>query len=171
MTTLFDIDRDLRNLEEAIEEMEPDQQDAALLKWFADLESDLTEQRDRKIDNYCSLISELKAKESARKLEADRLVALGKVDGNKAERLKNKLLEYLNSKGINKLETAKHKLSVSKSGGKPPLILDDNYPIALMPEDVLDRVPNKSLIRALIEAGANFDFARLGDRGTSLRIR
>ena len=128
MTTLFDIDRDLRNLEEAIEEMEPDQQDAALLKWFADLESDLTEQRDRKIDNYCSLITELRAKESARKLEADRLIALGKVDGNKAERLKNRLLEYLNSKGISKLETAKHKLSVSKSGGKATLDLGRQLP-------------------------------------------
>lgn len=169
--TLFSISADIGELTALLDEIEGDDIESARLigEWL----EKLGEERDRKLDNYAALISELQARASVRKAEAKRLAELAASDEKKAEILKERLKWFFEVNKLKTLQTARYKLSLTKSGGKQPLILDDAISPTELPEKFqkLQVEPDKTAIRSALEAGEELDFAHLGDRSSTIRIR
>jgi Siphovirus Gp157 len=175
MKTLLDISTDLLELQQTLESLEdaPEEQAAEVADWFAALEQTTHEERDRKLDNYCALIAELEARAAARKVEAKRLSDRAKVDENKAKSLKSRLHEFFETHQLKTVETVRYRLSLVSNGGQLPIVLDESYSVAQMPEPFVQvsHSPNMDAIRQALQAGEVLEFARLGERGKSIRIK
>lgn len=169
--TLFSISDDINELTRLLDDIEDDdlESEQLITSWL----ENLGEERDRKLDNYAALISELEAKAEVRKKEAQRLAKLATSDEKKAAMLKERLKWFFEINKLKTLETARYKLSLTRSGGKQPLILDEAIPPAELPEKFqkIHVEPDKTAIRAALESGEELDFARLGDRTSNMRIR
>mgnify|MGYP002777016054 FL=1 len=168
--SLFSISEDLERLNELLDEIGDDTQQQELLsEWLQQIGTE----RDRKLDGYAALISEMQARAEARKSEAQRLMELAKADERRAQLLKERLKWFFESQQLKTIETTRYRLSLAKNGGKAPLILKSDLSPHQLPERfrTTSIEPNTNAIRAALEAGENLDFASLGDRGTSLRIK
>jgi hypothetical protein len=168
--SLFSISEDLERLNELLDEVGDDTQQQELLsEWLQHLGTE----RDCKLDGYAALISEMQARALARKTEAQRLMELAKADEQRAQLLKERLKWFFESQQLKTIETTRYRLSLAKNGGKAPLILKPDLSPHQLPEQfkTTSVEPNTSAIRAALEAGEKLDFASLGDRGTSIRIK
>ena len=119
------------------------------------------------------MISEIEARAEVRIAEAKRLTELANSDKAKVRLLKERLKWFFALHNLKKVETARYKLSLAANGGKAPLVISDSILATDLPER-FSRVtvePNTTAIREALEAGEELDFARLGERGTSIRIK
>lgn len=168
--TLFEIGADARALDALLEEIEGDISEpevaAAIDEWLQETGTAL----ETKLDGYAALITERTAKAKARREEAERMTKLARADENLAARLKERLQFFFEEHGIEKRETARFKISLAQNGGKLPLIIDDVSPDSL-PDYYTKRELDRESIREALEGGLPLNFARLGERGTSIRIR
>ena len=82
------------------------------------------------------------------------------------------LQEFFACHDLKTVETARYKLTLANNGGKAPLIVDDEFVLDL-PDEYLEwsAEPDRAKIRAALEAGEVLTFARLGERGQSMRIK
>lgn len=174
--TLFEIGGDVLALDALLDELggdiSDDQVAATIDEWLLENQSALSS----KLDSYAALIKEREAIAEARLDEAKRLNGLASADLNAAQRLKERLLFFFESYGIQKVETARYKVALQKHGGKLPLLLNEDLTPADVPEQFVVEVPatqriDTAAIRAELEAGKTLEFARLGERGSSIRIR
>lgn len=167
---LFNISDDLQHLNELLDDVGDDsQQQKIIAQWF----DTLGDERDRKLDSYCALISEMQARADVRKAEAKRMQELAVTDENRAKLLKDRLKTFFQLHDLKTINTDRYRLSLAKNGGKLPLILDENVSVTQLPEQY-QRVsidPDTTAIRESLEAGDVLPFAHLGERGTSLRIK
>jgi hypothetical protein len=169
MRTLFDISTDLEKLSELLDDCSDTEQQEAISNWLESIGSE----RDKKLDGYAALIGEIEARAEARVAEAKRLTELAASDKAKVRLLKERLKWFFALHNLKKVETARYKLSLAANGGKAPLVISDEILATNLPEQY-QRVtvePNTTAIREALEAGEELEFARLGERGTSLRIR
>lgn len=174
MRTLFEISDDLFALAQILDEEEgevrPETEDA-LDAFF----SELGDERDRKIDNYCALIRHFEALSAVRKEEAKRLNASAQTLENRAARLKSRLFVFFKLHGLGKLSTDRFTVGTQKAGGKLPLLLNPTY--ASMPEALPDEfkkvvvAPDNDAIRKAVEEGRAGDVAEFGERTEFLSIR
>lgn len=169
MTTLLEINADLLAfkalLDEANDELSPETEQA-IEAWF----SELTTNRDAKIDNYVAYCRDLQLRAAARKEEAERLLKRVQVDENTAKRLKQRLLDFMQQQGERSIETARYKVSVCGNGGKTPVdihAMPDELPAEFQKVKV---EPDVDKIRTALEAGAKVYGCWLGKRGQHLRI-
>lgn len=168
--TLFRISEDLEKLNELLDESADDAQQQQLIEeWLGEL----GEERDQKIDNYAALISELSHRAAARKAEAQRLMELVQADENRVRMLKDRLKWFFEVHNLKTVETLRYKLSLQRHGGKPPLILK----AAIVPTELPERFlkvsiePDTTAIRQALEVGEVLEWAQLGERGSSIRIK
>ena len=168
--TLFSIGTDLEKLNELLDEAGDDAQQQELISQWLD---DLGDERDRKLDGYAALITEMLARAEVRKAEAKRLQELAATDDNRARLLKDRLKCFFETHDLKTVQTPRYKLSLANNGGKLPLILDDSVPMSELPErfQKVSIDPNTALIREALSAGEVLEFAQLGERGTSMRIK
>ena len=140
---------------------------------------DLLENRDIAKEAYYakinSILNLIKNRESWAKIRRDRIFELKRlieIDNNLARNLNGYLLQHLSVNNINKLRTTDYNISISKNGGKQPVVVDPVDPDTL-PDDltVTERKVNKNAVRDRLLAGEKLSFARLGDRGQHLRIK
>jgi hypothetical protein len=172
MPTLLEIDRKLIAFHEFLEEAAGEdgeltpEVEAALDTWFAELTGELTD----KIDAYAALIREWTLRAAARREEMERLAQRVKADENAAKRLKERLKWYLESRGQGKIETKRFRVAVAKNGGKLPL--DVSVPPEQLPMEfqAIKIIVNEPTLRHALETGCEVPGARLGERGTHLRI-
>lgn len=131
------------------------------------------QERNRKLDGYAALIGEMAARAEARKSEARRLMELATVDENRARLLKDRLKTFFETHGLTTLDTTRYCLTLVKNGGLAPLILDESIPVAQLPEQfqLVSIDPNTAAIREALERGERLEFAQLGERGSSIRIK
>ena len=168
--TLFSISDDLEKLNELLDECNDDtQQQELIAQWF----EALGEERDKKLDGYAALITEMTARAEVRKGEAKRLMELATTDDNRAKLLKDRLKWFFETHNLKTVETSRYRLSLAKAGGKAPLILDESVPVTQLPErfQKVSIDPNTAAIREALERGEKLNFAQLGERGTSMRIK
>jgi hypothetical protein len=168
--SLFSVSNDLERLNELLDEAGDDTQQQELINnWL----EHLGEERDRKLDNYAALITEMLTRAEVRKAEAKRMMELAQSDGNRAKLLKDRLKWFFEVHSLKTVETARYKLSLAKVGGKVPLILDDSVPVTQMPErfQKISIDPDTTAIRLALEAGELLGFAQLGERSSSIRIK
>jgi len=172
--TLFEISDELAAFEELLTENDGDISDAAgetLEAWF----DQLTDARDAKIDDYCRLIASVTARANARTEELARLGALVDTDENTIKRLKTALHNFMLEQGVTKIETPLHRLIIAKNGGKPPLVVPEEWQEdpASAPERYHRRVVKLDVeaIRADLLGGEEIPGCAIGERGTHLRIK
>jgi len=173
--TLFEISDELAAIEELLTENGGDITDDAagetLEAWF----DQLTDARDAKIDDYCRLITMVTARANARTEELTRLGALVDTDENTIKRLKTALHNFMLERGVTKIETPLHKLTIAKNGGKAPLVIPEDWrnDPASAPEQYHRKVVHldTDLIRADLAGGEEIPGCAIGERGTHLRIK
>lgn len=165
--SLFDIAEDLRLLEESLLE-DPEQEDV-IREFLADAQGEL----EQKLDNYAELISEVKARISARKERIKEIQALVKSDQGLVDRLTGTLQWFFETNGMKKVETERHRVSLAKNGGKAPVVFTEDFDVEALPEAfvVTKLEPNKEAIREALESGQELGFATLGERGQSIRVK
>lgn len=168
--SLFHISEDLVMLQEMLEHVDTDSEQVnEILAFLENGQKELL----HKLDNYAELICELTARSEARKQRAKEMTELAKADEALVKRLKTTLQYFFEAKGISRQDTDRHRITLAKNGGKLPVVFND----AVMPENMPEKYqitvisPNTDAIRADLEAGENLPFAKLGDRGQSLRIK
>jgi chromosome segregation ATPase len=175
MKTLIEISQELIDLENELEDLidNPEATEEAIATFLDKLKGTQAE-RDRKLDNYAGLISELQSRIEIRKAEAKRLSDRASVDENKVKALKSNLQKFFEAHQLKSIDTNRFRLTLAKNGGKLPVILDSR-PAEDYPEQYRQTVtvtsPDREAIRAALEGGKILDFARLGDRSYSLRIK
>lgn len=171
--TLFEICADLRALENLLEEIGGDISDPEVAEAIDQWLGENSEALETKLDGYAALITERMAMSKARKEEAKRLSDLARADENFAKRLRERLQLHFEEQGIEKTETARFKFSLANNGGRVPVLLDEEFPAEELPAEFqLQRIEaDKDAIREALERGEVLEFARLGERGKSLRIR
>lgn len=142
---------------------------------------EVSELADDAINRYAYLIEKRSLRQKNREAEAknqraiaDGLAQLAKQDDNLVRRLKRGLLEFLDAKGVSKVETDRFVIRAQGNGGDAPLVVDEDYSIALIIEQYpeclsFDIDPKK--VREILKAGGDLPFAKLGDRGRGLRIK
>lgn len=173
--TLFEISDELAAIEELLTENDGEIGDDAagetLEAWF----DHLTDARDAKIDDYCRLIASVTARANARTEELARLGALVDTDENTIKRLKTALHNFMIERGVTKIETPLHRLTIAKNGGKAPLVIPDAWreDPASAPEQYHRAVIHldTELIRADLAGGEEIPGCAIGERGTHLRIK
>lgn len=173
--TLFEISDELAAIEELLTENDGEIGDDAagetLEAWF----DQLTDARDAKIDDYCRLIASVTARANARTEELARLGALVDTDENTIKRLKTALHNFMLERGVTKIETPLHRLTIAKNGGKPPLVIPETWreDPASAPEQYHRAVIHldTELIRADLAGGEEIPGCAIGERGTHLRIK
>lgn len=139
-----------------------------ILAFLKDTQKELS----KKLDNYAELICELTARASVRKQRAKELTDLAKADESLAKRLKTTLQLFFEQHNIKSQDTDRHRITLAKNGGKAPVIFDDTLPENLPKQyQVVAIKPDTDAIRADLEAGKQLPFARLGERGQSIRIK
>ncbi len=179
---LFELGQQLEAVFDSLDQVDGEftpEIESAITAWLESVDLDL----DQKIDAYCSLIDKFNAHASIRKAESDRLAAMAKVDLNNAKRLKDRMKQFMEFTGNQKMETKYRKLRLQNNGGALPIqwiakdgdfitVLPDEPSIdSLPPEDVV-QIPSIDMeaIRSDLEGGVELSFARLCDRGQHLRI-
>lgn len=171
--TLWDIGEDLEALEalliEAGGDITDEQADAAIDVWL----NELGLERDRKLDGYAHLVTELTARADMRKRAAQTMTAMSRVDANVVERLKARVLDFFQLQHIKRVDTEHHRFSRCGNGGPMPVELrtrPDHLPAHFQ---IVTVTANTDALRKALEAGDEeaAEHARLGERGEHVRIR
>lgn len=180
--SLFDITEEFQAIYDTYWSLEGAEADDFLSKALENALDATGDKLNQKLDAYCSLIAEAKARADVRKAEADRLKKLAEIDENFAARLKDRLKEWFAVTGNTKIETPFHKIGVQANGGVLPvrwLRVVDGEPVETEVEPDVSEVDDKFLakvldtdaIRTALGSGEELPFAKLGVRGSHVRIR
>jgi hypothetical protein len=170
--TLFNLSEEILELESQLDAEDlTDEQRADLVDRWLEAQGDAA----TKLDNYAGLIQELDGRATIRRLEAIRLDTLAKADERQIARLKERLKLYFERHGLKRFETERFKLALQGNGGQSPLIIPEEWEDdpANAPEAFQRRVIqlDKAAIREAIRNDEESHGARLGERGSSIRIR
>jgi len=118
-----------------------------------------------------SQASLLEARAKAFKAMAADEDKLAKSRASKVDALKGRLKWYFKLRGIEELKAGPYKLKLQGNGGVQPLEIDPNIVPELLPFEFLTYTVNSAAVRAHLEAGGELNWARLGERGQSIRIK
>lgn len=164
METLRELTHDYALLLELSDSDDPEDQEA-----FETSLDGLTYMIGEKADQYAYVLDAINARQEAVKAEIDRLTRRKRAMENSVKRMKERIVEAMDTMGTTKVQTDLHTFSIQKNGGKQPLSVDemdvpDNY------KKIILEIDNDKIRKAL-EAGAELPFARFLERGRQLRIR
>ena len=140
---------------------------------LADTREGLTGEIEDKADGYAYVIDSINADVETIDKEIKRLQARKKMLTGNADRIKQHLWACLKAIGMRRLKTAKHSFTIAKNGGKAPVMLDPALDIDALPEEFVkvEKSIAMDTVRSYLEDGVNLPFARLAERGESLRIK
>ena len=173
--TLFQIGDDLVALDNLLDEIEGDLSRApeiepAVVAWFDSLANDEA----LKLDGYCNLLRQLDGEVAVAKAEAEQYQMKARTRENRIKFLKGRLQQHLERTKRTKVQTATGRtIAIQTNGGNPPVVLDPGLTPDLLPEQFVKvvRTIDTDAIRDELKAGGEVPGARLGDRGTHLRIK
>ena len=164
MASLYQLTTEYQALLELGDSDDPEDQEA----FFTTLEG-LDYELDLKADDYAAVIMQLNGKAEMIKKEIDRLTGIQKAINKNVDRMMDVLKNSMEVTGRTDIKTDLHSFKIVKNGGKAPLEVDE----AAVP-DRFKRViveTDKAKIREALEAGEEFPWAKIGERGTHLRIK
>lgn len=126
-----------------------------------------------KLDSYGVIVNELQADVDKIDAELKRLTAKKKTLSGSIDFLKTNVRATLERLGKRTVKGDRFTWSIAKNGGKAPVIIKEGTSVLSIPEDYQDWDVrfNKTAIREALESGKTLDFAYLGERGESLRLR
>lgn len=162
--TLFDIKGEFFRLYELAVQNDDPECEEAFNNALEDLKTDLAgksagyvhviKQLDMEAEECDKVIEAFKAKKEARK--------------NHIAKMKNALLDAMDTAQLTELKAGEYTLKIAKNGGKQPLIIDSEVPDNYMK---IKYEPDNDLIRTAIEEGKEINFAHLEERGRHLNIK
>lgn len=170
-TIFIEVSQELLELEQEIDELAGEEQEAAIAKWFKTLENTDMNQFIIKMDNYSALIQELKFRAEVRKEEAARLSTRAKVDTEKGKALRKHLITFLKEGDLKSFDTPRFNLKVCENGGYTPVKINEELDINSVPDRFITKEVNKNAVREALENGEILTFAKLEERGQNLRIK
>lgn len=124
---------------------------------------------DLKADDYAAVILQLNGKSDMITKEIDRLTKIREAITNNVDRMKQLLQWSMEQTGRTEIKTPLHCFKIQKNGGKTPLLINepdvpDNFKKVILEVD-------RQKIREALEDGQEFTWAKLGQRGSHLRIK
>lgn len=167
MSSLYELKNEYLQLKEMLEDDSIDEQ--VILDTMEGIDYEI----EIKADNYARIIQELKGQIGMIESEIIRLKDKRNKLIDNIEKLEDNLQKAMVETGKTKFKTDLFSFSIQKHGGFIPVVLDkdiDNIPKKYIKTKEL-RTINKDAIREDLEKGITFDFAHLGERGESLRIK
>ena len=158
--SLWNLLEELQRVDEAIDRHEGEDIPVELVAIFDQLETEL----DDRHEQFAWLMRKLTAESAMLKEQSKRFGDESKRLGNIVDRMKAQMKTAMEATGKKKLGA----FSVCKTGGKAPLLIDGE-----VPEEFIKYEPSqdKEKIRQYLESGGELDFAKIGERGTHIRIR
>ena len=163
MESLRELTNDMYALLEYADSTDPDDQQV-----FQDTLDGLVAVIEKKADQYCCVLDQIKANIAAHDLEIKRLTARKKAMEANVGRMKDALLAAMVAMDEKKLKTDLYTITRCANGGKQKMTIDgevpDNY-IRTVYETDVDK------IRADLEDGAELPFAHLEPRGEHIMIK
>lgn len=122
-----------------------------------------------KVKNGIGLIQSLRRTIDSYNAEIARLSRLKKATENNLERIQNYYLDNLRLLGKSKIATSIGTMSVVKSGGKKPLIIENENLVPAEYKFIKYEI-DKETLRENLELGEVIEGAHLGERSSYLRI-
>lgn len=172
--TLYEIDADLLALDSLLDEIGGDVSDptvaAAIDAWYAELAYDEA----KKLDGWVNWIRQMEMESAAARAEAEQYARRAQTRDRTIAWAKGVMKSRLEGSARTEVETATGRIiSVQKNGGRVPVLLVDGLRVDDLPDQFVRvvREIDSEKVRAELEAGGVLTFARLGERGTQLRIR
>lgn len=167
---LYEIATDYRRLQDLLDSAEtPAEMRQTIIDTLESLSGDFED----KAENMAALIAEYKATAEGCAAEIQRLNEKKLRAENAIESIKKYLMAEMQFTGIKKVNAGTWNITIAKNGGKAPIVWDDD----IEPEDLPEKYRSISYkidtaaVRDALEAGEALDFAKLGERGESLRIK
>lgn len=170
--TLFDLSSEILQLEAQLDdELLTDDQRADLVDHWLEAQDDIA----TKLDNYAALIEEKSARAQIKLAEARRLSLSAEQETAQVLRLKERLKFYFERHDLKRFATDRYNITLAAHGGLVPLIVPPEWESdpANAPEAFQKRIVqlDKTAIREAIRNDEEAHGARLGERGSSIRIR
>lgn len=161
MSTLYELTGEYLQLCDMLSDEEENNQ--VILDTLEAIDGELED----KADNYAKLVKNLEADAKAIKTEIERLTQRKQSLENRADMVKRTLENSMRATGKTKFKTLLFSFNISKNGGKAPLLLTGEVP----EEYRKPGEPDNQRIREALETGEKLNFAAIGERGESLRIK
>lgn len=173
MPKLFDIPADLQALGDLLDELGGEvtdvQVNAVIEQWYAECQTNESD----KLEAMIGLICTRESQAAVAKAQKEQFAAKQQARENDVKRLKDRLKLYLEVTGRRRIDLPTGRvLAIQANGGKPSLLVDpvDHREVDPRFLRVTTSIDNES-VRQAIEHGDPVPFARLGERGTQLRIK
>ena len=165
--TLYSLNVQMQTILEMAEDDELDPQ------LIADTLEGLEGEVEDKLDSYGIVMNELLMDVEKIDVELKRLTDTKKRINRNIDRMKEAVKTSMILMDKRKVQGNHFTWQIQKNGGKAPLIIDEDMPAISLPEEyqLWDVKPNKEVIRQDLEAGKELPYARLGERGESLRLK
>lgn len=169
MATLLDLSDSIVDLERELEAAEDIETREALISQYFTAVGD----RNEKLDSYAGLIRELELRAEVRKSEAERIMNRSRIDNNKAQFLKERLLLVFKTFNLSSVETARFRVTLASNGGKLPILI--TCPVENLPSEYIKQITTTKAdlekISEDLSAGVIIDGVCWGERGESIRIK
>lgn len=166
MSSLYELKSEYLQLKEMLEDDSIDEQ--VILDTMEGIDYEI----EIKADNYAKIIKELEGEAETIKKEISRLDDKYSRIKDNVKRLKDNLKQAMIETGKTKFKTDLFSFGIQKNGGKVPLIIDDD---TIIPPEYRETheiiLVDSDKVREALENGEKLDFAHLGERGESLRIK
>ena len=165
--TLYDLSVQMQTILEMAEEEDLDPQ------LIADTLEGVEGEIEIKLDSYGIVANELQTDVAKIDMEIKRLTEKKKRINANIDRMKDAVMYAMDLLEKRKVQGEHFTWQIQKNGGKVPLIIDEDFPVISLPEEyqLWDVKANKDAIRKDLEAGKELPYARLGERGESLRLK
>lgn len=163
MANLYELTKEWQSVFDML--LDPEIPEEAIFDTIEMIEIDM----DAKADNYAKIIRSVDGDIGKIDAEIKRLQERKLSFANRRDWLKKCLENMMRATGRTKFKTALFSFGIQKNGGVLPLVLDPDKPV---PDEW--RKPGEAdtgKIREYLQGGGTLDFATLGERGESLRIR
>ena len=169
MPSLFQLSEEILQLRQILDSTEHEADTIDAVEAYL---TTLSQDRDKKLDNYAALMRELEARARIRQDEAKRLEAIAKRDLDTVERLKERLRLVFTMHEWRSVETDRFRITLAQNGGKQKLV------VSVPPEDLEDRfrrtetkiLSDNDALREALADGEVIEGVHLEDRGTTIRI-
>lgn len=128
---------------------------------------------DAKIDGIARMVRNWTSDVESWKAEEKRFADKRRASENRIKHIKLYAKACLEGAGLEKLKTTLFTVAIQKNGGVAPMNLCVDLDPKTLPErfQKITVEANSPAIREALESGEKLEFAELGERGTSLRIR
>lgn len=167
---LYDIAADYRKLQDMLDSAETPEE---MRKTLQDTLESVTGDFEDKAANIAALIADIRATISGCEDEIARLTEKKARLSSQVDSLKKYLFSEMQFTGLRKVQAGTWQISISKNGGKAPIVWADGIRVEDLPAEFVkvEKSLDTQAVRQALEHGETLDFAQFGERGESLRIK